>query len=222
MMNYLELYAVRHGETAANAAHLLQGQTESPLSELGRQQAEALATRLENTEFQALFSSDLSRAVQTAVPIAMRQPGLEIEREPLLREWNLGKLEGRPQSELMKYPELLKSLLHLPEKSVEVPGGESTGELQARVDRFMNRMSNEFFGERILAVTHGGVLQCMFQHVMQCAAGNMAIRPLSDNASFSIFRCFLHPATKQKVWRMYVWNDISHLSHLPVNPTFTL
>jgi broad specificity phosphatase PhoE len=89
------IHLVRHGQSTWNAVRRIQGQTAHvPLTALGHQQARQVATRLAGCGARAVFSSDLRRAVQTAVPVAERL-GLLVTLEPDLRERSLGDLEGQ-------------------------------------------------------------------------------------------------------------------------------
>ena len=84
---------VRHGETAWNAEGRLQGQIDIPLNAAGRAQAEATAARLAAHRFDALYSSDLSRALETAAPAATLL-GLQTRPTPSLRERQFGGFQG--------------------------------------------------------------------------------------------------------------------------------
>src|SRR5215213_3667760 len=96
----LTLLLVRHGQSAWNAAGLMQGQTPHvPLTELGHRQAAAAAAELAARRPGALVSSDLHRAVQTADHCA-RATGLPVTTSAALREQGYGVLEGRPSREL--------------------------------------------------------------------------------------------------------------------------
>ena len=97
MMNRTEFYIVRHGETAANSRNVVQGQNDVPLNETGLAQAARLAERLKAVHFDAVYASDLSRAMRTARIIA---PGAAVVPLPELREWNLGDWVGLPFGEV--------------------------------------------------------------------------------------------------------------------------
>ncbi|MBU6423779.1 MAG: phosphoglycerate mutase family protein, partial [Chloroflexi bacterium] len=90
MSSETTLYFVRHGESEANAARRYAGQADSPLTERGRQQAEAVAAALRGVRLDRVVSSDLSRARDTAAAIA-REHGLAVEVFPELREVDVGE-----------------------------------------------------------------------------------------------------------------------------------
>jgi broad specificity phosphatase PhoE len=137
------LLLVRHGETDWNAAGRLQGQTDRPLSEFGRGQARKLAGELVGEELEAIYSSDLSRARETAEIIGERL-GLPVVLDPDLREKDWGTWEGLTSAERDR---------------VEF-AGESTEAHRERILRALRRISELHPGDgRVLVVTHGGSIR---------------------------------------------------------------
>ncbi|MCR8670872.1 histidine phosphatase family protein [Agrococcus sp. HG114] len=97
----LRLTIVRHAETEHNINHLMQGWSDSPITELGRRQIEAVAHRLSAERFDLAFCSDLQRTRTTAEGIlAALDPAPAIEHTELLREWNFGSHEERPAADV--------------------------------------------------------------------------------------------------------------------------
>src|SRR2546430_15771723 len=94
LMRPTTFYFVRHGESEGNAARVFTGQTDSPLTARGRQQAAAVADELAKVRFDRIISSDLSRTRDTAEVIAERH-GLSGEVMPALREINVGDRTGK-------------------------------------------------------------------------------------------------------------------------------
>ena len=137
------LLLVRHGETDWNAEGRLQGQTDRPLSDFGRQQARQLAAEMADEELEAIYSSDLSRARETAAIVAERL-GLPVELDPDLRETDWGSWEG---------------LTAVERDRVEFVG-ESTEGHRERILRALRRISERHPGDgRVLVVTHGGSMR---------------------------------------------------------------
>ena len=137
------LLLVRHGETDWNAEGRLQGQTDRPLSDFGRRQARQLADEMADEELEAIYSSDLSRARETAAIVAERL-GLPVVLDPDLREKDWGSWEG---------------LTSVERDRVEFVG-ESTEEHRARILRALRRISERHpGGGRVLVVTHGGSMR---------------------------------------------------------------
>ena len=103
------LFLIRHGESAYNAESRIQGQSDIPLSELGHRQSEAAAEALAGASVDALYSSPLRRALETAQPIAARS-NVPIATDPRLMEIDAGVFQGRIRTEL---PELYNETHHL-------------------------------------------------------------------------------------------------------------
>ncbi|MBE6364444.1 MAG: histidine phosphatase family protein [Lentisphaerae bacterium] len=206
-----EFIFVRHGETQANRAGILQGNTDCPLNENGIRQAHAVAEYLQNTEFDAAYSSPLSRAFKTAEIIA----GCGHENMPLLaderlREWNCGQIDGLKWEDIhANYSHEAKSFC-FEQIDVQMPGGESGVEFQNRIAAFLDEAAIRHVGKRILLVAHGGVLQRMFRVVAGVIVpGNMI--PLAGNASVSSF-IYNHDL---KAWQLTSWNIREHLKGIP-------
>lgn len=136
------LLLVRHGETDWNAAGRLQGHTDRPLSSYGREQARRLAEELAGEEFDAIYSSDLARARETAEIVGKRLH-LPVVLDPDLREKDWGNWEGLTSTERL---------------GVELVG-ESTEGHEARMLASLARIAAEHPDGRVLVVTHGGSMR---------------------------------------------------------------
>ncbi|KIO34758.1 hypothetical protein M407DRAFT_240563 [Tulasnella calospora MUT 4182] len=103
-MPIVNVYIVRHGETVENAKGIIQGQIDTQLNELGRTQAERLGEVLSGVRFTHAYTSDLSRARDTAQAVVDRQPGggLELVPDSGLRERYLGDMEGKHGSSMRR------------------------------------------------------------------------------------------------------------------------
>jgi len=148
----MQLTVVRHGESESNIAGRWQGHGDSPLSERGVRQAAAVAQRLAGRSFDRVVSSDLSRASDTARAIAGR-----VAEDPIWREIDLGTWEGLTREQVAeRFPEEVAAL-HRGE-DVPVGGGESWGDVAARVRGAFEQLRAESEGQRVLLVAHGGVV----------------------------------------------------------------
>jgi len=156
----MAILLVRHGETAANAARVMQ-RPDVPLSERGLQQAALLAERLLELGFVHVLCSDLPRARMTAAPLAAR--GAVIEETPLLQERNFGDLRGTPYAELTEDPFAPD---YVP------PGGESVAVFHRRVAEafaLIARRRHALSGA-LVVVTHGLVCHAILEnHVHEAA-----------------------------------------------------
>lgn len=137
-----ELLLVRHGETDWNAAGRLQGHTDRPLSDYGREQARRLADELAGEALDAIYASDLTRARETAEIVAERLR-LPVALDPDLREKDWGNWEGLTSTERF---------------GVELVG-ESTEQHQRRMLRALGRIAAKYPYGRVLVVTHGGSMR---------------------------------------------------------------
>jgi len=147
---------VRHGETDWNAARRIQGQTNSPLNDRGRAQANALADELAREPITAVYSSDLDRARETAEILAGRLD-LPVVVDPGLRERNFGSWEGKTVDELeARWPGAWARWRDGNEGEGDV---EDHLALAARVRDAVHRLAAAHPGERILVVAHGGAMR---------------------------------------------------------------
>lgn len=148
---------IRHGETDWNAEGRLQGHRQIPLNRRGRAQAEALAAYLRDTRFDATYSSDLLRALQTAWTI-VRHGGPSVRTDERLREWDLGMLVGlcRAQVEREQPHAARIRREHLVDEPI--PGGESLRQRFGRATGAVAEIAARHRGGRVLVVSHGGPL----------------------------------------------------------------
>ena len=149
------IYFVRHGETDWNRDRRVQGQSDTPLNDAGRAQARALGTVLAPIPFQAAFSSDLIRAVETA-EIVLQGRELTIQTPDRLRERNFGSWEGRLVSALEADGLLTGQVWPY----VDAPhGGESIGDVEERAVNAMTAIAADHADEVIVVVAHGGIIR---------------------------------------------------------------
>lgn len=126
------LYLVRHGQTPWNIEGRYQGHLDPPLTELGQQQARTTAAQLAPLGFEAIYSSDLARAHQTALALA-EQTGLPVQLDPRLREINQGEWEGVLIGDIRaRWPDAIQGWETDPWQH-HPPGGERLEELQQRL-----------------------------------------------------------------------------------------
>jgi probable phosphoglycerate mutase len=157
--------AIRHGETIWNRDGRLMGNLDIPLNPNGVQQAEAVAERLARIEFHTIYSSDLSRAYDTARVIADKT-GKEIVRDPRLRERNAGVLQGLTKAERAeKHADIYQQQEEVGEEYV-IPEGESDGQMTRRVVECLEDIREKHPGETVVLVAHGGVLARLVQYTL--------------------------------------------------------
>ena len=155
------IYLVRHGQTDTNSKGILAGWYPSRPTELGLRQGEAAAEYLKNVPFDAVYSSDIERAMVLAGQAAALH-GLPVIPDPDLRELWVGEWEGRPVEELKaEYPEAFGVWMTDP-GFVQCPGGESTTDVTRRVTSAVHRIAKAHPGGTVLCVTHGFALRALY------------------------------------------------------------
>jgi len=154
------VFLVRHGQTPSNNQGLLNGRNDTPLTPLGHAQAERAAERLaELRPLHALYSSPLRRARETAEPIAQRL-NLPVQLHEGLTEFNFGLAEGLTLEEVReRFPAIFARVMSgANDLDLRFPEGESAREFYERVDRTMREILAAHRGQRIVIVSHGGVI----------------------------------------------------------------
>ena len=153
------LYFVRHGESAANAAHVFAGQRDSPLTQRGREQAKVVARALEHVHFDRLVTSTLSRTRDTAAEIAAGRD-IAVEAFDELKEIDLGEAAGKQFDEMRGLPN------YDGEGFTQWPGGESLDQVVTRAMRVIDGLVRESPGRTICIVGHGGVTRILVSKFM--------------------------------------------------------
>jgi broad specificity phosphatase PhoE len=159
----------RHGETDWNKEGRWQGWADPPLNETGRAQARKLAEDLRETPFDAVYSSDLRRAHETAEIVAAPH-GVPVVVDPGLREIDVGSFSGLTRAQIAeRFPD------------GERPDGETREQHAARVLAAAERIARANLGRRILIVSHGGSLRAIRSH-----ATDEPHHPLENCAVFEL------------------------------------
>jgi probable phosphoglycerate mutase len=203
-----ELVLVRHGLTAWNRETRFQGHIDIPLDPEGHEEAEraahALADRALAAPVSAVYSSDLTRARQTAEPIA-RRLGLAVQVDPAMRERHYGAFEGMTPEELQRDwgPEFARWRGR--DLDFALPGGgESLRGFHDRVLAAIEAMAARHPGERVVAVTHGGVLDVVHRSAAGIALTDPRRQPIR-NASLNAIR------RDARGWAVVAWGLVDHL-----------
>lgn len=143
------IYVIRHGETDWNQQGRVQGSTDNSLNAKGREQASAVASQLASMSVDHIYSSGLTRAIQTAEAFKGKSP---ITPQPMLNERSFGIYEGKVEKEVAKdWSQRLASL------DDDMEGGESLASIAKRVGQTAREIVERHPGGTILIVAHGGV-----------------------------------------------------------------
>lgn len=204
----LQVYLVRHGETQWNAERRIQGQSDSPLTEKGVQQAWQVAERARTLGITHVITSDLGRTQQTARIIA-DACGCDVLLEPRLRELDMGVLEKRHIDTLTETEEGWRRTLVNGTEDGRIPEGESMQELSVRMHAALAECLKLPAGSRPLLVSHGIALGCLVSTILGLPA--YAERRLRlRNCSISRIY-YQESAWLASGWVVEMAGDISHL-----------
>ena len=208
------LILVRHGECSANIEERFRGRYDFELNELGRQQAEQIATALQKLKPVALYSSPLRRAVQSLEP-ASRALGLEIRLEEDLTNISFGAWEGRKKNDIAReQPELWDLWKRHPEE-LSFPGMETLDAVGRRSRAVVDRLVQAHPGETIALCTHRTVLKPLLPYCL--GTGMPGRSPLEggwfwkfhfDTASLSLL---MHD---ERGYSLFSLNRIDHLTQV--------
>ncbi|ERK12443.1 MAG: 2,3-diphosphoglycerate-dependent phosphoglycerate mutase GpmB [Pantoea sp.] len=204
----LQVYLVRHGETVWNAARRIQGQSDSPLTEKGEQQAHQVGERVKSLGITHVIASDLGRTRRTAEIIA-DACGCAVTLDARLRELNMGVLEQRPIEGLTAEEESWRKTLVDGTENGRIPGGESMAEMAARMHAALNDCLGLPAGSRPLIVSHGMALGVLVSTILGLPA-HAERRLRLRNCSIS------RVDHQQSAWLAAGWvvetaGDVSHL-----------
>ena len=183
----------RHGQTTWNAEHRFQGQTDISLDETGEAQAEYAARRLATLRPSAIFASDLSRALQTAAPLA-RLTGLTVAPDKGLRERSGGDWEGLTDAEIReRYP--------TERATWNPPNGEPTAAVAERVFAALTRIAGTLDdGKLAVVVSHGAALRLGMERLLGLPALGVSVLGPLANCSWSVL------SLQAAHWRLLEYN----------------
>lgn len=195
---------IRHGETDWNTARRLQGHIDTPLNATGQRQAQATAALLAGHGFQALYTSDLLRARQTAAA-AGTACGLQPQPEPRLRERHYGLFQGLTYDEAaVRHPEEYRRFHARDPHYAFAGGGESLTAFARRIGAALEDLARRHAGTAILVVTHGGVLDIAHRLASR--------RPLASPRDFPIPNAALNWLEFTEAgWQVLEWARQEHL-----------
>jgi probable phosphoglycerate mutase len=202
-----EVLLIRHGETDWNAARRLQGHLDIALNAAGQRQAAALGEALRDEPLDAIIASDLQRAAQTAQAVA-RPQGLRLRLDAGLRERCYGAFEGLHYSDIVhRYPEAYAAWQAGEADAVFPPGervAESLRQFQQRAVTSILQYAQEYRGQKIALVAHGGVLECAYRAARSLPLDTRRDYPI-PNASINRLMVV------NGVLTLIAWGEVAHL-----------
>ena len=205
MTTKTELILVRHGETVWNATGRIQGQGDSPLTERGIAQAQAVARRLQHESFTTLYASHLNRVIETARYIAAIT-GHAITIDERLQERAYGIFEGLTYEEAQsQHGEIFATYqIHRYAADYTLPGAESLRGLAARGQAVLQELVQKHPGERLVIVSHGAFLGALLRDFLGVPIGGKhGFRLANGSISEVVFA--------DGDWRVTTLGEIYHL-----------
>jgi len=165
MSDTTHVLLIRHGQSQGNAEGRFGGHTDTPLSARGLKEAQATAQALASEPFNAIYCSELPRAIETASPLA-RLAGIELQTAEAFRERSVGVMEGLTFEEAAaQHPEQYAALLRRDFEHVLL-GGESYRQTLDRASRKLDETIEQNRGGRIAIFTHTGTICILVLHLM--------------------------------------------------------
>jgi broad specificity phosphatase PhoE len=210
------LYLIRHGQSAGNAEGRFGGHGPTPLSDLGKEQAEKTAKVLAKEGISAIYSSDLLRAVQTAEPLG-KVLDLPINTSEAFRERHVGVLEGLTFDESKQaYPKDYYALVNRKVHHV-ITGGESYRQLLRRIMAKLNEIVRAHPGEKIAIYSHTGAICFLTLNLLGAINRDTKQTPWIVTSNCGINRFELRSPRNVRVLAI---NDTRHLLRPTGNDSF--
>ena len=191
----MKLYLVRHGQSVANLHAYYTGQCDAPLTDLGRQQAAEAAKKLEHLKFDKVYTSDLSRAAETC---AIALPGAEAEKTALLREYDVGSIQG------VAYKDLSLPQPDDPQRAPDYTpyGGEDALMVRARARKFLTMLEEEG-NETVAGFTHMGFIYAVLREIFGTRFNNGTVQ--TGNCAVHVFEF------DGKIWKVTAINYMTEV-----------
>lgn len=208
--NVTRVCIIRHGETEWNREGRIQGQIDIPLNETGRTQALAMTYNSVHFRFNAIYSSDLIRTIETAQGLSEREE-LPVIQLACLRERHYGIFQNVTKGEAPeRFPDIYP-LYAARDLNYAFESGESLTGFAERVLDCFDWLVRHHENQQIAVVSHAGVLDIMYRH----ATG----RPLNTQRDFHIPNSALNWLHHDgQGWHLDHWDDHHHAAHVLMDP----
>ncbi len=215
-MPVTKLFLVRHGQSAGNAAGRFGGHSPTPLSELGKKQAEITARTLAKEKIETIYSSDLLRAVETAKPLA-KILDLPVITTSAFRERKVGVLEGLTFDESKaQFPKDYYALVNRNIHHV-ITEGESYNQLLRRATKALYEVLRAHNGENVVIFSHTGTICFLTLHLIGAINRYTKTTPSLITSNCGINRFEIRGRNNVRV---HAFNDTRHLQQVTGNDAF--
>jgi len=210
----MHLYMIRHGQSFVNLEEWDNGNLDEGLTELGHQQAAALARWLvkEIPQIDVLYASDMRRAKETVAPVAEAY-GLPIQFDDRLREIGNNRLDHTawPNDQLPEYGDYWSSERPFSPVTPLNPEGETFMHFRVRVGLAIEEMVEKHRDQVVVAVCHGGVVEAAFDHIFNIGPWRRC-EIWNRNTGVTYFEYVDHPL--RETWRLHYHNAVIHFADL--------
>ncbi len=198
------IYLIRHAQSEGNLYRRILGWQDGKLTRTGREQAQTLVPRFRDIPLDGIYASDLSRAVETARPVA-ESKGLEVRTDPGFREVNLGELSNIPYGELLHHrPETYEAFFSCSEEWAPQEG-ETFQQVADRMTAALFRAAARHHGGRVVILSHAMAIRCLQAALRGKRPQELSGISLGENTAVSCYEI------QGDRFRVVFENDISHL-----------
>ncbi len=207
----MELYIIRHGETAWNVERRFQGRSDIPLNDYGIELAKVTSEALKDVEFDAIYSSPLIRAKTTA-EIIRRDRKLDIILDDRLMEMGFGACEGRPSAEIKDF---LNTFFNDPSNFIPMEGGETYEQVAERAKEFIQDVviPNAQSMNRMLIVAHGALNRALMIQMNHQTIADFWSGIFQKNCCVNIYEVNGSDFTCIQNGKIYYEEDVRNASH---------
>ncbi len=202
------LILVRHGETSWNLQGRVQGHSDAPLNDLGREQAQRVARQLSTLKLRGVYASDSSRSVETAKIVAAPHQ-LQVMTGTALRERSYGVLEGKTLEEAGR-TEGAWFLTWQADRRAAPPAGESQDDMTTRAMAAVREIARLHPGQMVAVITHGGPIKAVLYEILRIPLTLWRLTWI-ENGSITVLR------GTPDVMRVACFNDTCHLVGVAVH-----
>jgi alpha-ribazole phosphatase/probable phosphoglycerate mutase len=172
-MSFLRLYFLRHGQTVDYQKYLFNGWRDVDLTDQGREQLDQAVLALKGQPIEAVYSSDLKRALYGGTALA-KQLGLELIVEPSFREVSFGQCEGLNFQEIRaKFPDLASDILRPDGGEFAFPGGEGAADFRIRIKKALEKLRQTHPQGSVALVCHAGVCRAILAEALELSNTRM-------------------------------------------------
>ena len=208
-----ELYLIRHAQAEGNRYRMIQGWQDSCVTETGLRQIETLGERFHGVLLDAIWSSDLYRAVRTAEGLLTGHGELKVATDARLREIDMGPWTGRFFGDLLREQPEQAEQFRSDSENWQIEGAETFRQVRDRAWDCVRDIISASEGQRVAVVSHGITIRCLLWKLLGGSLRDTERLPVCRNTAVTVLR-----AERENIQVLTV-NDASHL-HPEISPVW--